>query len=62
MILLQLATDDLSVADIEITASVILRKPVTPPNEDRYSFFDVELNEYDSDMVVKDHVKVIISA
>ena len=62
MIPLQLATNDLPVADIEMTASVILRKPATPPNEDGYSFFDVELNEYDSDMAVKDHVKVIISA
>jgi hypothetical protein len=41
-----------------MTATVTLMTPATPANEDGYSFFDVELTEYDSDTAIRAHVKV----
>jgi hypothetical protein len=58
LIPLDLATDHLPAADIQMTATGTLVTRATPADRYGYSFFDVQLSEYDNDPAVRADVQV----
>ena len=53
------AAIELPPMDVEMTATATLVSPATEADDQAWSFFDVELSEYDADSNVRANVKVV---
>ena len=53
------AAIELPAMDVEMTATATLVSPATEADDQAWSFFDVELSEYDADSNVRANVKVV---